>query len=254
MVYKQDEEVTVIVEIIKTHINLENYKHLHQCVEDLVQRNINQERRRKRGKKCSKWKELGHFAKLSQTNYKQQTLQFQQKSGTHYNFPVAQPQEDNNINHIRQEQDDTHIFNIQSNNQLQKYPITINNIEIIMLIDSDATLNILDKSSYNLINPAPPLKSTNVKIFPNQATTRLKIKGIFETTIKNEQNETIATFYVTTGKSGIRLCWISVVKKVVESVCAFRKIPAWTISEKWLLGWTQNMVSSLLNEFVFNKY
>ena len=81
-------------------------------------------------------------------------------------------------NHIRQESDDTHISNIQSNNQLQKYPVTISNTEIIMLIDSGATLNILDESSYNLINPAPPLKSTSVKVFPYQATTPLPRKII----------------------------------------------------------------------------
>ena len=137
------------------------------------------------------------------TDHKYHTPQFQQQSGTQHNVHVAQPQEeDHNVNHIRQESDDTYIFNIQSNNKLQKYPVTINNTEIMMLIDSGATLNILDESSYNLVNPAPPLKSTNVKIFPYQATTPLKIQGTFQAIIRNEQNQTAATFYVTTGKLG----------------------------------------------------
>ena len=72
----------------------------------------------------------------------------------------------------------------------------------MLLVDSGAILNILDESSYNLIDSAPPLESTNVKIFPYQATTPLKIQGTFRAIIKNEQNQTTATFYVTTSKSG----------------------------------------------------
>ena len=129
--------------------------------------------RRSRGKTCTKCKKLGHFAKMCKsksvtTDHKHHPPQFQQQSGTRHNVHVAQPQEqDNNINHIQQESDYAYIFNIQSNNQLQKYPVTINNTEIMMLIDSGATLNILDESSYNLINPAQPLKSTNSTLQEN---------------------------------------------------------------------------------------
>ena len=77
----------------------------------------------------------------ARTDLKHQTPQFQQQSGTHKNVHITQSLEDNNINHVRQELDDTYIFNIQSNNQLQKYPVTINNTEM-MLIDSEATPNI----------------------------------------------------------------------------------------------------------------
>ena len=85
-------------------------------------------------------KKLGHFGKMCRSKPKQQiTNTKQQQSGTHHIVHVAQPQGDNNINHIQQEASDTYIFNIQSNNQLQNYPVTINNPEIMMLIDSGAT-------------------------------------------------------------------------------------------------------------------
>ena len=82
-----------------------------------------------RGKSCTKCKKLEHFAKMCKsksvtTDHKHHPLQFQQQSGTRHNVHVAQPQEeDNNINHIRQESDYAYIFNIQSNNQLQKYQV-----------------------------------------------------------------------------------------------------------------------------------
>ena len=104
----------------------------------------NYECRRSRSKTCSTCKKLGHFTKMCKlkppvtTDHKHQPPQFQEQP--HHNVHIAQSQEDSNINYIQQELDDTYIFNIQSNNQLQKYPVTINNTEIMMLIDSGATL------------------------------------------------------------------------------------------------------------------
>ena len=105
--------------------------------------------RRNRGKTCSKCKKL-HFAKMCRSkpvtiDHKHQIPQFRQQSGTHHNVHVAQPQEDNNVNHVQQEPNDIYIFIIQSNNQLQKYPVSINNTEKMMLVDSGTTLNILDE-------------------------------------------------------------------------------------------------------------
>ncbi|KXJ24314.1 Uncharacterized protein K02A2.6 [Exaiptasia diaphana] len=112
------------------------------------------------------------------------------------------------------EDTDEDVFTLSLNsvsNDHTKHPTCqakINGTWTELLIDSGASINLLDEKDFNSLQPRPSLEQTNVKIFPYQSTVALPILGKFKAHIEaTNAMTTEATFFVTQGKAGSILSW-----------------------------------------------
>ena len=74
-----------------------------------------------------------------------------------------------------------------------------------VLIDSGASVNLLDKHTYDNLIPRPALKKTSVKIFPYGSEKHLNILGMFHAKLSGsgeDRTPVTAKLYVTEGSSG----------------------------------------------------
>ena len=70
------------------------------------------------------------------------------------------------------------------------------------IIDTGATINILDFQTYKNLHSKPKLNGPSPQIFAYGAKTPLAVKGFFTSIINYKDNQTKATFYVVDNSSG----------------------------------------------------
>ena len=58
------------------------------------------------------------------------------------------------------------MFGLSKNEKLNSFSVKINGQSVKVLIDSGASVNLLDKHTYDNLIPRPALKKTSVKIYP----------------------------------------------------------------------------------------
>ena len=104
--------------------------------------------------------------------------------------------------------DDEFSFALSSTTD-KKLPIaklTIEGMRIDFLVDSGATVNVLDAKDFNAIcaqsNGHVQLKRTNARLFAFGSTQPLSLQGKFDTLIESRKRMANATFYVTKESSG----------------------------------------------------
>ena len=58
------------------------------------------------------------------------------------------------------------MFGLSKNEKLNSFSVKINGQSVKVLIDSGASVNLLDKHTYDNLIPRPALKKTSFKIYP----------------------------------------------------------------------------------------
>eukprot|EP00795_Rhopilema_esculentum_P016997 gene16999-8501_t len=71
-----------------------------------------------------------------------------------------------------------------------------------LLVDTGASVNILDEETFSQIPSDPKLEKTTVKVYPYNSNSPVKLLGKFQATVETKKRITVATFYVTEGNSG----------------------------------------------------
>ena len=71
-----------------------------------------------------------------------------------------------------------------------------------LLVDTGASINILDEETFSQIQSDPKLEKTTVKVYPYNSNSPLKLLGKFQATVETKKRITVATFYVTEVNSG----------------------------------------------------
>ena len=82
--------------------------------------------------------------------------------------------------------------------------------EIRMLIYSGASVNIIDKTAYQLISrkiPSIKLQTTRIKLHSYGSDTPIKVMGKFQASVESKHKMTIGTFYVVNKPSGSLLSY-----------------------------------------------
>lgn len=94
--------------------------------------------------------------------------------------------------------DDEYLFAIGSNKPAEKtVPITVEDTLIPVIIDSGASVNVLDGSTFNKLSAKGiALRPSNVKIYPYGSETPLPVRGTFHTTVSTPEFHTQADFVV----------------------------------------------------------
>eukprot|EP00795_Rhopilema_esculentum_P006556 gene6556-12053_t len=71
-----------------------------------------------------------------------------------------------------------------------------------LLVDTGASVNILDEETFSQIPSDPKLEKTTVKVYPYNSNSPVTLLGKFQATVETKKRITVATFYVTEGNSG----------------------------------------------------
>ena len=143
------------------------------------------------GKTCSNCGKQGHFGGVCK-GAKQATKDPKSR-------PVTQQR--NGIRYVATEHDtsdDEYLFAIRSNKTQDKtVPITVEDTLIPVIIDSGASVNVLDGSTFNKLSAKGiALRPSNVKIYPYGSETPLPVKGTFHTNVSMPEFHTQADFVV----------------------------------------------------------
>ena len=154
-----------------------------------------------KGKKCNNCQKVGHFAEVCKTK--------SQRSGK-INVVAHEEFEEHNTN-IEEARNlnvcddgsssDEYIFYV-GNNQKDKFELKVNDCPVKMLIDSGATVNLLDSAAFDNLLNKPCLKKSNTKIFPYMSTIPLKVWGSFYSKLTHKDRGIDAKFYVVEGNCG----------------------------------------------------
>ena len=151
--------------------------------------------RRSKGKTCTKCHKQGHFASMCRTQSTSKKPQQNPQKSHASNQISNQPQDDSSTD----DENDIYVFNLSSKSKHPTQSIMINNNKVNALIDSGSTLNIINETKFNLLQPTPDLKPSKVTIYPYQASKPLTLKGEFSAAVRANNTQVITTFHVVKG-------------------------------------------------------
>jgi len=117
----------------------------------------------------------------------------------------------------------TYAFKVGANTPT--FPVTVNGTMLNVIIDSGASVNILDTPNFNKLYPKPLLSPSKTKVYPFQSNHPLTTKGEFITTITAGDNKTTGKFIVINGNGGTLLS-----RKTAEQLNILRIGPPQTIN------------------------
>ena len=85
--------------------------------------------------------------------------------------------------------------------------LKINGVYLSFLIDTGASINLIDEKTFNKFKTKPALNSVSTKIFAYGANKPTVIIGLFRAEIESKRRITIADIYVASGTSGLISIW-----------------------------------------------
>ena len=141
------------------------------------------------GKTCSHCGKQGHFAGVCKGTPKPATKDTrnvtQQRNGLRY--VTTEPETF----------DDEYLFAIGGDKENNTVPITVAGTLIPVIIDSGASVNVLDSATFNLLTDENiVLRNSTVKIYPYGSETPLPVKGSFSANVSTPQLHPSADFVV----------------------------------------------------------
>ena len=141
-----------------------------------------------KGKECRACGKSGHFAKVCRSKPKRQDIRQVVRTST--------------------EEEPHYIFTVQNNHQHNTSPLCevhIANEPVQTIIDSGASVNIIDESTYEKIrkhNESAVLTTPQSKIYTYGSNMELPLLGMTTAEIRFRSTTVTATFYVTKGRNG----------------------------------------------------
>ena len=165
-----------------------------------------------RGKQCNNCNRLGHFAKVcrstKQTNYRRRdrkhvrNIDYQQQRRSE----TSSSESDEYLYSVQSEQTapskPTKSENPEVNRlTLPQARIKINNVNFLFMIDTGASINVIDENAFsrlqnNTKRNSIRLKKPKTKVYAYGSTTPLPVVGTFVTVVESRRRLTSAMFYV----------------------------------------------------------
>ena len=166
-----------------------------------------------KGKTCRACNKLNHFAKYCRTTAKP----CRAAQTNNMNNVFVQPGSSQS-HHDSSSSDDEYSFAVQSQSvnttrekgadaqsKLPRTTVKFGTTEIRMLIDSGASVNIIDKAGYQILSrktPSIKLQPSKIKLNSYGSDTPIEILGQFQAAVESKNKITIATFFVANKASG----------------------------------------------------
>ncbi|KAJ1082927.1 hypothetical protein NDU88_003088, partial [Pleurodeles waltl] len=159
-----------------------------------------------RGKICASCGKMNHFAKVCRSkDARTATVNVALEDAPHEKSERGSDMDDDEtVIHVIHSLFATTPTNYRQA-QLLKCPIRMGHHEVVAVVDTGASINLLAADEHRQMSPTPPLTMTNVKVYAYGQSTPLSLRGMFYTTITHGQNSISAKVYVTEGGAGMLL-------------------------------------------------
>jgi hypothetical protein len=163
------------------------------------------------GKKCNNCERLNHYERCCRSKPGSGTSSRPRESRkfskprrrvNQVNTPV-----DDDSDSSASEDGYVYVMNVTKPGKSVLVEVTIDNAKVKLMIDSGASVNILDEQAYYAIKPAPKLQRDKIKIYPYGSQTPLSVLGKFTGVIESKRKMSNTTFYVVKGNSGSLLSY-----------------------------------------------
>ena len=158
--------------------------------------------------------------------------------------------------------DDDYLFELGATKQMPRATVKIGDFPVNLIVDSGATVNVLDNATFFRITMNKPitLSPTDIKLFPYGSSTPLSIQGSFSSQISHKDNVTNAVFVVVKNEtSGSLLGHRTATDLIISYFGSMRisirsriSLAGTTLSSKhWLLG-IRKFLTESENSMIFN--
>ncbi|KAL5018211.1 hypothetical protein ScPMuIL_003933 [Solemya velum] len=146
-----------------------------------------------KGQKCTVCSKIGHFGKMCRSkDYKARAVTGDDTSSDDDGY--------------------TFMATTKSRKSQPNTAVSINGNMVDIIVDTGATINILDQQSYKKITPRPKVMTTKTKIFPYGNGDSIDIQGTFEATFEWHGQETTGKIFVVKGQFGSLLSYTTAVE------------------------------------------
>lgn len=154
-----------------------------------------------KGKKCNFCSKLNHFSKVcrQRLNPRQENVREVQNNKVNKNFESSSDEE--YTYHIKHESE--HVSVVGS--KTPRVNICINNKHCNFLLDTGATVNLLDQKTYHKIGAPKMTKGNNPNLLPYGGGDPLKVMGKCQLNVESKNTIDCDTFYVVQGNHGALL-------------------------------------------------
>lgn len=184
-----------------------------------------------RDKQCMKCGQYNHFASVCQTDSRERypTPRGDQTKRTW--TPRQGPKSRNFVRNVEHEdeyeEDDEYVFtftNLSTREKLPHFKVKILGLQLDVLADSGATVNLLSKHDFGRITCRPKLQPTRTKITPYGHKDTISVLGKFEAPICSDYESTTATFYVVEETEIPILGWSTSTALQLLSACPVNRV------------------------------
>ncbi|XP_069129130.1 uncharacterized protein [Argopecten irradians] len=148
-----------------------------------------------KGKKCNNCQKLNHFSKMCRSKKKELVHKVEKGANHQYDSSGS---------------DDEYVFHVNTRNAGQpKAAVIIHGMPMDIIVDTGATVNILDEKTFQSMKSKPKLQKSNTNLYPYGSGEPIDIVGTFETEIKSkaQKTSTQTTIYVARGNFGSLLSY-----------------------------------------------
>lgn len=123
-----------------------------------------------KGKKCDKCGGDGHFAKVCR---KEQDMRLSKDKRS--------------VNHVQEEKsEDEYVFSVRSGSELPKVVVKVQGVEMVFVIDTGATINIIEERMYQKIKEKVTLRECFKRVFAYKSKEPIRMLGEFTTTFESK--------------------------------------------------------------------
>jgi hypothetical protein len=152
-----------------------------------------------KGKTCNKCKKSNHFAKVCRSGKKVHSLTTTTET----------------TQHTYSSSEDEYLFGLNEHNNTKqpKATVCLKETQLEMVVDTGATVNIMDENTLSKLKSQPKLNNTKTKIYPYGSGKSIDIIGTFDCEIKSDIHKTAAntSIYVVKGSYGSLLSYATAV-------------------------------------------
>ena len=162
-----------------------------------------------KGQSCNKCGKPNHFAKMCHTKVTTRTRNTQQRrtqegvNQVSSELPADEPESSS---------DDEYLYALNQNRTRSSIPqvtVHINKISVDMIVDTGASIDILDEDTYNKVNHdnTLTLQPSTKRLFAYGSISQLNVLGCFTTNITVKASKKAVTFHVLEGNHGSLLIY-----------------------------------------------
>ena len=170
-----------------------------------------------RGKSCTSCNKVGHFASVCRSS--------QQRSSHHTPrdscYTSTSTSRANVVTTDREPTDDHYVFsNTSDDSTIPTRQVFIEGEQVEVIIDTGASVNVLESSTYFALPNRPSLRPTHTRVFPYGERSPLPVLGMAKFELAYNSERLQVTFHVFEGKGGNLLGYTAAEKLRILSLAA----------------------------------